>query len=101
MLLKEIEEIISDNKLFLFSNILDKKSKLRNYVEKSEICAAVPCYADNDLSLKKLVQIKLKGFSGLTGKNINIILEHTNLDRAKLNNEIEKLKFFSGQNYTV
>ena len=94
VLLKEIEEIISDNKLFLFSNILDKKSKLRNYVEKSEICAAVPCYADNDLSLKKLVQIKLKGFSGLTGKNINIILEHTNLDRAKLNNEIEKIKIF-------
>lgn len=94
VLLKEIEEVISDDKLFLFSDILDKRSKLRSYVEKSEICATVPCYADTELSLKKLVQIKLKGFSGLTGKNINIILEHTNLDRTKLNNEIEKIKIF-------
>ena len=88
----EIEKIIADNKLFLFSDILEKKSKLRNYFEKSIVCAAIPCYADNDLSLKKLIQSKLKEFSGLTGNNINMILENTNLDRAKLNNELEKIK---------
>ena len=88
----EIEKVIADNKLFLFSDILEKKSKLRNYFEKSKVCAAIPCYADNDLSLKKLIQSKLKEFSGLTGDNINMILENTNLDRAKLNNELEKIK---------
>ncbi len=88
----EIEKIVADNKLFLFADILEKKSKLRNYFEKSEICAAIPCYADNDLSLKKLIQSKLEGYSGLTGSNINMILDSTNLDRAKLNNELEKIK---------
>ena len=91
-LVMEIEKIIADNKLYLFSDILEKKSKLRNYFEKSEICAAIPCYADNDLSLKKLIQSKLKEYSGLTGNNINMILDSTNLDRAKLNNELEKIK---------
>tara|TARA_B100001121_G_scaffold48443_1_gene41843 strand:+ start:7434 stop:8420 length:987 start_codon:yes stop_codon:yes gene_type:complete len=88
----EIEKIIADNKLFLFSDILEKRSKLRNYFEKSKMCAAIPCYADNDLSLKKIIQSKLKGFSGLTGNNVNLILENSNLDRAKLNNELEKIK---------
>ena len=91
-LVMEIEKIVADNKLFLFADILEKKSKLRNYFEKSEICAAIPCYADNDLSLKKLIQSKLEGYSGLTGSNINMILDSTNLDRAKLNNELEKIK---------
>ena len=90
----EIEKIVADNKLFLFADILEKKSKLRNYFEKSEICAAIPCYADNDLSLKKLIQSKLEEYSGLTGSNINMILDSTNLDRAKLNNELEKIKTF-------
>ncbi len=98
-LVMEIENVITDNKLFLFSDILEKKSKLRNYFEKSKVCAAIPCYADNDLSLKKLIQSKLKEFSGLTGNNINMILENTNLDRAKLNNELEKIiTFFQGKN---
>ena len=91
-LVMEIEKIVADNKLFLFADILEKKSKLRNYFEKSEICAAIPCYADNDLSLKKLIQSKLEEYSGLTGNNINMILDSTNLDRAKLNNELEKIK---------
>ena len=91
-LVMEIENIVADNKLFLFADILEKKSKLRNYFEKSEICAAIPCYADNDLSLKKLIQSKLEDYSGLTGNNINMILDSTNLDRAKLNNELEKIK---------
>ena len=93
-LVMEIENIVADNKLFLFADILEKKSKLRNYFEKSEICAAIPCYADNDLSLKKLIQSKLEEYSGLTGNNINMILDSTNLDRAKLNNELEKIKTF-------
>ena len=35
-LIKEFENILSDRKIFLFSDILDKKSKLRNYTEKSK-----------------------------------------------------------------
>ena len=98
-LIKETENIISDRKIFLFSDILDKKSKLRNYIEKSKNCACVPCYADNEISIKKIINSKLNGYSGLSPYNINLILDHTNLDRSKLNNELDKIiSCFSNKN---
>ena len=90
-LIQEVEIILSDRKIFLFADILDKKSKLRNYIEKSKNCACVPCYEDNEINLKKLINTKLKGYSGLSPYNINLILDHTNLDRSKLNNELNKI----------
>ena len=83
--------MLSDRKIFLFSEVLDKKSKLRNYTEKSKKFACVACYEDNEISIKKLINSKLNGFSGLSPYNINLIIEHTNLDRAKLNNELNKI----------
>ncbi|MDA9684342.1 hypothetical protein N9U33_01995 [Candidatus Pelagibacter bacterium] len=93
-LIQEIENIISERKIFLFSDILDKKSKLRNYMEKSKNCACIPCYQDNEISIKQLINKKLKGYSGLTPYNLNLIIDHTNLDRSKLNNELEKITSF-------
>ena len=90
-LIKEFENILSDRKIFLFSDILDKKSKLRNYTEKSKKYACVACYEDNEISIKKLINSRLNGFSGLTPYNINLIVDHTNLDRSKLNNELNKI----------
>ena len=52
-----------DNKFFIFANILDKKSKLRNYFEKEKNCGAIACYEDNDLTLKNIKLIKLKNFN--------------------------------------
>ena len=89
--IQEFENILSDRKIFLFSDLLDKKSKLRNYTEKSKKCACVACYEDNEISIKKLINLKLNGFSGLSPYNINLIVEHTNLDRSKLNNELNKI----------
>lgn len=79
------------DKIYLFADILEKKSKLRSFIEKSEICAAVPCYEDNELSIKKIIQTRLAGFKQLTIHNISLILNSTNLDRGKLNNEINKI----------
>ena len=90
-LIQKFENILSDRKIFLFSDVLDKKSKLRNYTEKSKKFACVACYEDNEISIKKLINSKLNGFSGLSPYNINLIIEHTNLDRAKLNNELNKI----------
>lgn len=98
-LIQETENIISERKIFLFSDILDKRSKLRNYMEKSKNCACVPCYQDNEISIKKLINSKLNGYSGLTPYNMNLILDHTNLDRSKLNNELDKIiSFFLDRN---
>ncbi len=90
-IIKNIENFVSDRKIFLFSGILDKKSKLRSYAEKSHICACVPCYEDNEISIKKIISLKLDGYRGLTPYNINLIVEHVNHDRSKLNNELNKI----------
>ncbi len=90
-LIQECENILSERKIFLFSDVLDKKSKLRSYTEKSKKCACVACYEDNEISIKKLINSRLNGFSGLSPYNINLIIDHTNLDRSKLNNELNKI----------
>ena len=93
-LIKEIEIKKDNQKVFLFSELLDKRSKLRNYFEKSSTLGIVACYADNEISLKKIILDKLKGYTGLSSQNINIIIENCGLDRSKLNNELTKIDTF-------
>ena len=93
-LVEEIIPKIKEEKIFLFAEILDKKSKLRNFFEKSNICAAVACYEDNEIGVKKIIMSKLKSFKGLTPHNINLIADNSNMDRAKLNNELNKIRLF-------
>lgn len=90
-IIKEVVPKIDTQKLFFFSEILDKKSKIRNYFEKSELCGAVACYPDNEISIKKKILDKLRGFDGLTTNNINLLIENCNLDRSKLDNELTKV----------
>ena len=52
------------------------------------------CYADNEISMKKIIFNKLKDFAGLSADNINLIISSCNLDRAKLNNELSKVITF-------
>ncbi|MEC7150297.1 MAG: hypothetical protein VXW09_00495 [Pseudomonadota bacterium] len=91
---KEIEQKFDDQNIYLFAEVLEKKSKLRNYFEKSKKCGSIPCYPDNELSIKKIIAERLRGYEGLTSNNINIICDNCNLDRNKLNNEIEKITIF-------
>ncbi len=89
--LEEIIETIQDDKIFLFADILDKKSKLRNYFEKSKYCGITACYKDNETTIKKIISNKLKSFHGLNNQIINFIVQNTGLDRNKINNEIDKI----------
>ena len=93
-LIKDIREKFNDQKIYLFSDVLDKKSKIRNYFEKSDKCGAVVCYADNEIGIRKIILNKLKNFSGVSPQVINLITENSNLDRVKLNNELEKIVVF-------
>ena len=74
--------------------MLDKKSKLRNYFEKSKLCGSVACYPDNEITIRKIVEKKLNGYSGLTPQIINTIIRNSDLNRNKVNNEIEKIITF-------
>ena len=93
-IIQEIEPKIDTQKLYLFADILDKKSKIRNYFEKSNNCGSVACYADNEISLKKIILKKLSNYSGLTTNNINLTINYCNLERSKLNNEIKKIRAY-------
>lgn len=83
---------IKDNKVYLFSNQLEKKSKLRSFFEKEENLNIVPCYQDNELSLKKIIQKNFLGYNGVSQNFINLLIDNCNNERAKLKNEITKTK---------
>ena len=92
--IKKIEEKLNDQKIFIFSNILDKKSKLRNYFESNNKFGVVACYKDNEMNIRKIIQNKLKDFKNLSTENINLLSDTCNLDRSKLNNELDKIIAF-------
>ena len=91
-IIKKISLKLTDQKIFLFAEILDKRSKLRSHFEKSKNLAIIPCYADNELNLKKIITERLKKIKGFNSENTKIIIENSNLDRTKLNNELDKIE---------
>ena len=93
-ILKDLIENIDSDKIFLFSDNLDKKSKLRSYLEKSKNCGISACYKDNEITIKKIISEKLKGYQGLTPTIVNLITSNSNLDRNKVSNEIQKVKSY-------
>lgn len=93
-IIKHIEPNIDNQEIYIFSKTLDKKSKLREYFEKSKNCSAIACYPDNEITLKKIILERLKEFEGLSAQNLNLIIDNCNYDRAKLNNELKKIISF-------
>ena len=82
------------------SESLDKRSKIRNYFEKWYNCGVVACYIDNEISFKKIIIERLKNYKGVTTENINLISDKCNLNRDKLNNELNKIyTFFFREKY--
>jgi len=90
-ILEESLNKINDEKIILFSDILDKRSKLRNYLEKNKSCGIAACYQDNEISIKKIISKRLKSYAGLTNQIVNFIIQNTGLERNKVNNELDKI----------
>ena len=93
-IIEELHPIINENRIYLFTNILDKKSKLRREFENNKNLDIIPCYNDNEITIRKIILKKLKGFSGITPEVLNTLISNCSYDRIKLNNEIEKIKTF-------
>ena len=82
--------------LIFFSEILEKKSKLRNFFEKNKKTICIPCYLDNEKDLEIIALIELKKNNIILSREaINLLIEKSNLDRNNLRNEIEKIKSYS------
>ena len=84
----------SDIKLYIFANTLEKRSKLRSYFEKNNDVGVIACYQDNERTLMNYVNSKLKGWKGLSGEIINLIISNSNLDRKIIKSEITKIEIF-------
>jgi len=93
-LVKDIVDKFNSTRVILFADVLEKKSKLRIFFERDNNCGIAACYPDNEITIKKIIQEKLAGLSGLNTSIINLIAEKCNLDRAKVQNEITKIETF-------
>ncbi len=91
-ILEEVINHVEKENIFLFADILDKKSKIRDYFEKSKKIGITACYQDNAITIRNIISNKLNSYKGLNNEIINLIIENTGLDRTKVNNEIEKIK---------
>ena len=98
-ILKIINEIeaknISDVKIIIIAENLEKKSKLRSFFEKSDKHICIPFYEDSIKSLGILASnfFKQKNIP-ISSANINIIVDKCNGDRLNLTNELEKIELF-------
>ena len=99
-ILKIIEEIeekkIEDVKIILNADILEKKSKLRSFIEKSKKYICVAFYPDTNQTLSKLTYnyFAQKNIS-ISPANINLIVNKCNGDREALFKELDKIEYFS------
>ena len=98
-ILKNIEYIynkkINGLILIINSDLLEKKSKLRNFFEKEKDLISVPFYPDTTQTLSFLANkfFKEKKIS-ISQSNINLIINKCNGDREFLENELSKIEFF-------
>jgi len=94
---KEIEEKKDENlKIIIKTGNLEKKSKLRNFFEKSKVLIIVPFYEDTHQSLLFIAQNFFKENKiKISTQNINYIIENSKGNRINLKNELEKIKNFS------
>ena len=96
-ILKIIEEI-SEKKIdkiiiLINSDMLEKRSKLRNFFEKSKENLCIAFYPDNNQTLSKITSDYLSSKKiQMSQININLIVSKCNGDREKLFNELNKIE---------
>ena len=93
ILTKNIEDIT----LIFLSNILEKKSKLRNLFEKDKNLICVAVYKDDHRVLFNLANSFFKSKKiDISTESINLIIERSSEDRKHLRNELKKIDCFIG-----
>ena len=93
-ILESLEKENLNIKIFIFSDNLDKKSKLRSLFEKEKKLTIIPCYEDNERTMITYINQELAGYKGLTGELINLIISNSNTNRKIIQSEITKIKTF-------
>ena len=90
-----IEKKISDIKIILNANILDKKSKLRNLFEKSDELIIVPTYKDTSITLADIAKKFFNNYKiSISSETINLLVSRCNGDRGHLKSELDKILIY-------
>ena len=100
-ILSTIEDInekeLTETKIILVSDILDKKSKLRTFFEKEKSAICVPFYEDNNQTLIKIAQnFCYQKKINISQQSLNALIERCGGDRINLKNELTKIENFLG-----
>ena len=88
---KKIEDLI----IILNSNILEKKSKLRSFFERSKETICIAFYEDSNQTLTAITyDFFKKNKLSVSQESINLIVERSMGDRQNLKNELSKIENF-------
>ena len=90
------EKSMEDTKIIIKTEILEKKSKLRNFFERNKDMIITAFYEDNQKSLSLIIQkyFREKKIS-ISNEIISLIIRRSKGNRINALNEIEKIASFS------
>lgn len=89
------EKKLDDIKIIIISNVLDKKSKLRNLFEKDNDLVAIAFYNDSNQTLSSISKsFFLKRNISISQESINLLVNRACGERKSLNNELQKIEGF-------
>ena len=92
----------SDHFLIIEADNLDTKSKLRSFVEKSQYFASLPCYVDDEKSIKQIIVQKFAELEVKYDREVlDLLTSNFGGNRMIIINEVEKLATFVGEDKYV
>ena len=92
---KIMDKNISDTKIILNSNILEKRSKLRNLFEKEKVLIIVPTYKDTSTTLTEIAKKFFYNYKiSISQETINLLISRCNGDRGHLKSELDKILIY-------
>ena len=90
-----LEKKISDTKIILNANLLEKKSKLRNLFEKNKELVIVPTYKDTSVGLLEIARKFFYNYKiSISQEAINLLVNRCNGDRGHLKSELDKVLIY-------
>ena len=90
-----LEKNISDVKIILNANVLEKKSKLRNLFEKDKKFIVIPTYKDNSITLVEIAKKFFYNYKiSISQETINLLVSRCNGDRGNLKSELDKILIY-------
>ena len=97
-----LEKKITDTKIILISERLDKKSKIRSFFEKNKSTGCIPVYPDDNNPLSKIATSRFKESQiSISRECIDMIVQKSSGDRNNLKNEIDKIIAYVDKNKII